>query len=106
MAGAHRPAMQNQLCAPSILAPLLQLPVARSMRKTPLSVLFLIRITLCAQTGNAPTPNAQQIHDSAIVIDTNADTPQFMLDMHYDLGTPSDTIHVNLDKAKRGNLSA
>src|SRR5579872_777096 len=98
--GAPRP------CEHTFLTPLLQLPVVRSMRKTALSTLLLVPFTLCAQTATTSPMDAQQIHNSAIVIDTHADTPQFMLDLNYDLGTPSDTMHINLDKARRGNLSA
>jgi len=51
---------------------------------------------------------AQKIHDSALVIDTHADTPQRFLDEGFDLGStdPKDIGHVSLDKARRGNLGA
>jgi len=50
----------------------------------------------------------RQIHDSALVIDTHADTPQRFLDEGYDIGStdPRDTGHISLDKAKSGNLGA
>jgi membrane dipeptidase len=49
---------------------------------------------------------ARRIHDSAIVIDTHADTPQRFLDEGFDIGStdPADTGHISLDKARRGNL--
>jgi len=58
-----------------------------------------------AQTISA---QARQIHDSAIVIDTHADTPQRFLDENYDIGStdPNDHGHISLDKAKAGNLDA
>ena len=46
------------------------------------------------------------LHNSAIVIDTHADTPQRMLDDGYDLATPDPAVNVNLEKAKAGNLGA
>ena len=51
---------------------------------------------------------ARAIHDSAIVVDTHADTTQRFLDENFDLGStdPNDAGHVSLDKARRGNLGA
>jgi membrane dipeptidase len=51
---------------------------------------------------------AREIHNSAIVIDTHADTPQRFLDEDYDIGSTDakDTGHISLDKAKAGNLGA
>lgn len=46
------------------------------------------------------------VHASAIVIDTHADTPQRMLDEHYDLDAPLDGGSLNLPSAKAGNLGA
>src|SRR5712692_6386329 len=54
------------------------------------------------------TPRARAIHDSAIVVDTHADTPQRFLDENFDIGStdPKDYGHISLDKAKAGNLGA
>ena len=52
------------------------------------------------------TPKAKAIHDSAIVIDTHADTTQFFLDPNFDLDKPPIDLHLDLEKAKRGNLGA
>jgi membrane dipeptidase len=51
---------------------------------------------------------AMQIHNSALVVDTHADTPQRFLDDGFDMGStdPNDNGHISLDKAKRGNLGA
>jgi membrane dipeptidase len=51
---------------------------------------------------------ASDIQNSAIVIDTHADTPQRFLDENYDIGStdPQDHGHISLDKAKAGNLGA
>jgi membrane dipeptidase len=51
---------------------------------------------------------ARQIHSSAIVVDTHADTPQRFLDEGFDIGStdPKDLGHISLDKARRGNLGA
>jgi len=51
---------------------------------------------------------ARQIHDSAIIVDTHADTPQRFLDEGFDIGStdPNDIGHISLDKARRGNLGA
>jgi membrane dipeptidase len=52
------------------------------------------------------TPQAKAIHDSAIVIDTHADTTQFFLDPKFDLQKPPIDLHLDLEKSKRGNLGA
>jgi len=62
-------------------------------------------------TTTADTPisaKAHAIHESALIIDTHADTPQRFLDENFDLGStdPNDVGHISLDKAKRGNLGA
>ncbi|HYM74502.1 MAG TPA: dipeptidase [Candidatus Dormibacteraeota bacterium] len=61
-----------------------------------------------ASTTEGVTARAQQIHDSALVIDTHADTPQRFLDQGFDIGStnPKDDGHISLDKARRGNLGA
>jgi len=66
---------------------------------------------LFSQTGSSgPTVSAraQAIHNSAIVVDTHADTPQRFVDEGFDLGNtdPKDTGHISLDKARAGNLGA
>jgi len=59
-------------------------------------------------SGEAVSPKARAIHDSAIVADTHADTPQRFLDEGFDIGStdPKDKGHISLDKARRGNLDA
>ncbi len=67
-----------------------------------------------AQTTPAPRPhrNAPEdwrpIHDSALIVDTHADTPQRFLDENFDIGStdPNDTGNISLAKAKAGNLGA
>jgi len=51
---------------------------------------------------------ALAIHQSAIIIDTHADTPQRFLDENFDLGqnTPVSDGHIDLGKIKQGNLGA
>src|SRR6266436_5754469 len=69
-----------------------------------LLVLFLCSF-LAAQTVS---PRARAIHDSAIIVDTHADTPQRFLYENFDIGTtdPKDIGHISLDKARAGNLGA
>ena len=64
-----------------------------------------VAASLSAQTV---TPKAREIQNSAIVVDTHADTPQRFLDENYDIGStdPKDVGHISLDKAKAGNLGA
>jgi len=67
-------------------------------------------LTLPAQQSSVPavSPRAQSIHNSAIVVDTHADTPQRFLDENFDIGStdPKNVGHISLDKAKAGNLGA
>jgi len=69
--------------------------------------LALLSIGLAAQEA-AVSPKARALHDSAIVVDTHADTPQRFLDENFDIGStdPHDLGHISLDKAQRGNLGA
>jgi membrane dipeptidase len=69
------------------------------------SLLLILSATLSAQTV---TPQARAIHDSAIVVDTHADTPQRFLYEDFDIGNtdPKDIGHISLDKAHAGNLGA
>src|SRR5260370_6520891 len=65
-----------------------------------------------AQSSNASdkavSAEARAIHDSAIVVDTHADTPQRFLDEGFDIGStdPKDIGHMSLEKARRGDLGA
>jgi membrane dipeptidase len=69
-------------------------------------------VLLLAYVAAAQTPGISQraraIHDSALVIDTHADTPQRFLDGNYDIGStdPNDVGHISLEKASTGNLAA
>jgi membrane dipeptidase len=86
------------------------------MTLTRFAVLPLVLTTLsflaAAQAAPAPasgitvTAKARAIHDSALIIDTHADTPQRFLDEGFDIGSTdrNDLGHISLDKAKRGNL--
>jgi membrane dipeptidase len=69
--------------------------------------LILASSAAVAQTTGI-TPRARTIHDSAIIVDTHADTPQRFLYENYDIGTtdPKDIGHISLDKARGGNLGA
>jgi membrane dipeptidase len=51
---------------------------------------------------------ARAIHESSIVVDTHADTPQRFLDENFDIGSTDakDIGHISLDKARAGNLGA
>jgi membrane dipeptidase len=69
----------------------------------------LLCLLLCSLAfAQAISPRARSIHNSAIVIDTHADTPQRFLYEKFDIGTtdPKDNGHISLDKARAGNLGA
>ena len=54
--------------------------------------------------SKSPTP--QEVHRSAIVIDTHVDTPQRFVDEHFDLGDALKGGNFNLETARKGNLGA
>jgi membrane dipeptidase len=81
------------------------------------SVLLLSALALAQQhphkkaVGASSQPKADtatSIHQSALIIDTHADTPQRFLDENFDLGqnTPVSDGHIDLGKIKQGNLGA
>src|SRR5437660_2047060 len=87
-----------------------------SPRARLLVCMFAISSLTFAQTAstNPSAPDspisakARAIHESALVVDTHADTPQRFLDEGFDMGStdPNDVGHLSLDKARRGNLGA
>jgi membrane dipeptidase len=75
-----------------------------------ITAFVLILASFCL--AQSPTPRKKHapvgwkaIHDSAIVIDTHADTPQYLVDEQLDLGADSHA-SVTIPKAKAGNLGA
>ena len=84
--------------------------------RRPLCFLLLACSLALAQAPSKPEhgpdtvigARAHQIHNSALIIDTHADTPQRFLDENFDIGStdPNDKGHISLDKARRGNLGA
>ncbi|MGA2166603.1 MAG: dipeptidase [Terracidiphilus sp.] len=54
----------------------------------------------------SPKPNAAQVHRSALVIDSHADTPQRFVDENFDLADPLGGGNLNLDSIHKGNLGA
>jgi membrane dipeptidase len=78
------------------------------MEKRILVVVLSFAFTISTQAQTPISKKAMEIQNSAIVIDTHADTPQRFLDENYDIGStdPKDNGHISLDKAKAGNLGA
>ena len=81
------------------------------IRPVSLATLFFALIVTAVAQNLAPTPvsvKALQIHNSALIVDTHADTPQRFLDEGFDIGNtdPKDLGHISLDKAHAGNLDA
>jgi len=74
------------------------------------AMLLLSSMLSLAQTDSGPavSARARAVHDSAIVVDTHADTPQRFLDEPFDIGNtdPKDIGHISLEKIHAGNLGA
>ncbi|HTK94523.1 MAG TPA: dipeptidase [Terriglobales bacterium] len=77
------------------------------MRKLLLPCLLLVAVA-AAQTKPAAkkATDPAAVHASALVVDTHADTPQRLLDEHFDLATNTRDGHIDFGKAKQGNLGA
>ena len=78
------------------------------MSKLTFAVAIALACVVPVYAQTAVSEKAREIHNSAIVIDTHADTPQRFLDENYDIGStdPKDPGHISLDKARAGNLGA
>src|ERR1700733_419429 len=72
------------------------------------AILACLLSTLALAQDSPVSAKAKAINDSAIVVDTHADTPQRFLDEGFDIGStdPNDAGHISLDKARAGNLGA
>jgi membrane dipeptidase len=59
-------------------------------------------------SADSISQRARAIHESAIVVDTHADTPQRFLDENYDMGNtdPADPGHISVSKVEAGGLGA
>jgi len=68
----------------------------------------LLAATLPVTAQNTPVnpKTAEAVHNSAIVIDTHADTPQRLVDENYDLADQLNGGNLNFESAEKGNLSA
>ena len=71
-------------------------------------LLFAATLPLTAQTTKTVTKKIDPlaVHNSAIIVDTHADTTQRMLDEGYDLAEPLNGGYLNFESAKSGNLGA
>jgi membrane dipeptidase len=59
-----------------------------------------------AAATKAAKRTPEQVHRSALVIDTHEDTPQRFVDEHFDFSDPLNGGQINLDAIHRGNLGA
>ena len=69
-----------------------------------LAAMLSANLMTLAQTTAKPTP--EEVHRSALVIDTHEDTPQRFVDEHFDLSDPLNGGQINLDAIHKGNLGA
>ncbi|WP_311732732.1 dipeptidase [Tunturibacter empetritectus] len=71
------------------------------------SILLLLTLQAHSQTNSPKSmTDPAAVHQSAIVIDTHADTPQRFIDEHWDFTDPLNGGMLNYDSAKQGNLDA
>ena len=81
--------------------------------KLPAAALLVIATSLLAQDASHTKPQhpatktmTNASYATNFFIDTHADTPQRMLDEHYDLADPLNGGYLNFEAAKKGNLGA
>ena len=81
--------------------------------KLPAAALLVLATSLFAQDAShtkpqhhAPQTMTNASYATNFFIDTHADTPQRMLDDHYDLADPLNGGYLNFEAAKKGNLGA
>jgi membrane dipeptidase len=97
---------RDSIAYPSTAVPALILTAVATM------IFTAVAAPASAQTATRPAhtmtpkPNASTVQQSAIVIDTHADTPQRFLDEHFDLGDPLKGGNFNLESARKGKLGA
>ena len=84
----------------------------RSSYRLAYFVIFAATIAV-SQTAQPPAPSNPQasqdwraIHNSAIIIDTHADTPGRFVDENFDLAQDAGTGYLDFNKIKAGNLGA
>ncbi len=72
------------------------------------TLVIAVAVLAVSLSAKSPNPDAREIHASALVIDTHADTPQRFLDERFDLATvtPVTQGHIDLQKIREGNLGA
>jgi membrane dipeptidase len=78
------------------------------MHRHLLALLLLGGLATAQTSAPAVSAKARALHNSAIVVDTHADTPQRFLDEGFDMGavTPVTEGHMDLEKVRAGNLGA
>jgi len=74
--------------------------------KTLSIALLAVTLPLAAQNAPVNPKTAEAVHNSAIVIDTHADTTQRLVDENYDLADPLNGGNLNFESAEKGNLGA
>ncbi len=72
------------------------------------AVILLFATLALAQDPNNPTitEKARKLHDSAIIVDTHADTPGRFVNENFDIASDAGTGHIDLAKIRAGNLGA
>ncbi|HTD57241.1 MAG TPA: dipeptidase [Silvibacterium sp.] len=70
------------------------------------AVLLATALPLTVQNASVNRKTAEEVHQSAIVIDTHADTTQRLVDENYDLADPLNGGNLNFESAQKGNLGA
>ncbi|MGH9671138.1 MAG: dipeptidase [Terriglobales bacterium] len=78
------------------------------MHRYLLSVLLLVGVAAAQTSTPGVSAKARALHQSALIVDAHADTPQRFLDEGFDMGTvtPVSEGHIDLEKVRAGNLGA
>ena len=82
----------------------------RTVNRLAFFLLLAVTNALCqtpqSQSATPQTQDWRTIHNSAIIIDTHADTPGPLVDENFDLAQDAGTGYIDFNKIKAGNLGA
>ncbi len=82
------------------------MPIQKAYLAVALVVFLCAMVHAASQSAKAKQQDPQAVHESAIVVDTHADTPQRFLDENFDLADDAGAGHMDFAKIRKGNLGA
>src|SRR5579871_1645388 len=82
------------------------MPIQKAYLAVALVAFLCAMAQAASQSAKSNKPDPEAVHESAIIVDTHADTPQRFLDENFDLADDAGAGHVDFAKIRKGNLGA